>query len=85
MLATVPQLLLALVLAQLLNQRLRGRDCCGWACCCPNITSVAAVGIIFTLLFARDFGLVNWLLGHRRRRARSTGRTTAGRRGWRSR
>ena len=29
----------------------------------PNITSVAAVGIIFTLLFARDFGLVNWLLG----------------------
>ena len=30
----------------------------------PNITSVAAVGIIFTLLFARDFGLVNWLLGH---------------------
>ena len=30
----------------------------------PNITSIAAVGIIFTLLFARDFGLVNWLLGH---------------------
>ncbi len=30
----------------------------------PNVTSVAAVGIIFTLLFARDFGLVNWLLGH---------------------
>jgi cellobiose transport system permease protein len=29
----------------------------------PNITSVAAVGIIFTLLFARDFGLVNYLLG----------------------
>ena len=30
----------------------------------PNVTSVAAVGIIFTLIFARDFGLVNWLLGH---------------------
>jgi cellobiose transport system permease protein len=30
----------------------------------PNITSIAAVGIIFTLLFARDFGLINWLLGH---------------------
>ena len=64
MLATVPQLLMALALAQLLNQRLRGPHASGgWACCCPNITSVAAVGIIFTLLFARDFGLVNWLLG----------------------
>ena len=29
----------------------------------PNVTSVAAVGIIFTLIFARDFGLANWLLG----------------------
>ena len=29
----------------------------------PNITSVVAVAIVFTQLFARDFGLVNWLLG----------------------
>jgi cellobiose transport system permease protein len=63
-LATVPQLLMALALAQLLNQRLRGRTYWRMGVLLPNITSVAAVGIIFTLLFARDFGLVNWLLGH---------------------
>ncbi|MET1058290.1 MAG: sugar ABC transporter permease [Nocardioides sp.] len=61
--ATVPQLLLALGLAQLLNERLRARTFWRMGALLPNITSVAAVGIIFTLLFARDFGLVNWLLG----------------------
>ncbi len=63
-LATVPQLLIALALAQLLNQSIRGRTLWRMGVLLPNITSVAAVGIIFTLLFARDFGLVNWLLGH---------------------
>jgi cellobiose transport system permease protein len=63
-LATVPQLLMALALAQLLNQRLRFRTLWRMGVLLPNITSIAAVGIIFTLLFARDFGLVNWLLGH---------------------
>jgi cellobiose transport system permease protein len=63
-LATVPQMLMALVLAQLLNRRLRARTLWRMGVLLPNITSVAAVGIIFTLLFARDFGLVNWLLGH---------------------
>ncbi len=62
-LATVPQLLMALALAQLLNQKIRGRTLWRMGVLLPNITSVAAVGIIFTLLFARDFGLVNWLLG----------------------
>ena len=63
LLATVPQLLMALALAQLLNQRLRARTLWRMGVLLPNITSIAAVGIIFTLLFARDFGLVNWLLG----------------------
>ncbi len=63
-LATVPQLLMALALAQLLNQKLRARTLWRMGVLLPNITSIAAVGIIFTLLFARDFGLVNWLLGH---------------------
>jgi cellobiose transport system permease protein len=62
--ATVPQLLVALVLAQLLNQRLRARTLWRMGVLLPNITSIAAVGIIFTLLFARDFGLVNYVLGH---------------------
>jgi cellobiose transport system permease protein len=62
-LATVPQILMALGLAQVLNQRIRGRTFWRMGVLLPNITSVAAVGIIFTLLFARDFGLINWLLG----------------------
>jgi len=61
--ATVPQILMSLVLAQLLNQQLRARTLWRMGVLLPNITSIAAVGIIFTLLFARDFGLVNWLLG----------------------
>src|SRR6185295_16085733 len=28
----------------------------------PNVTSVAAVGIVFATLFQRDYGVVNWLL-----------------------
>ncbi len=61
--ATVPQLVTALALAQLLNQRLRARTFWRMGVLLPNVTSVAAVGIIFTLLFARDFGLVNYVLG----------------------
>jgi cellobiose transport system permease protein len=62
-LATVPQLLMALGLAQVLNQRLRGRTFFRLGVLIPNVTSVAAVSIIFTLIFARDFGIVNWFLG----------------------
>ena len=61
--ATIPQLLLALMIAQLLNRRIRGRTFWRMGVLLPNVTSVAAVGIIFTLIFARDFGLANWLLG----------------------
>ena len=63
-LATVPQIFFALVLAHTLNKRLRTPTLWRMGVLLPNITSVAAVGIIFTLLFARDFGLVNWALGH---------------------
>ncbi|MFJ6213936.1 carbohydrate ABC transporter permease [Streptomyces sp. NPDC092296] len=62
-LATVPQLLLALTLAHLLNYRLRGRTLIRMGVLLPNVTSVAAVTIIFVQLFGRDFGLVNWVLG----------------------
>jgi cellobiose transport system permease protein len=61
--ATVPQLTLALLLAHTLNKRLRMPTLWRMGVLLPNITSVAAVGIIFTLLFARDFGMVNWVLG----------------------
>ncbi|MGK5739162.1 carbohydrate ABC transporter permease [Micromonospora sp. URMC 103] len=64
LLSTVPQLLLALFLANLLNRTvLRARTFFRMAIFMPNVVSVAAVAIVFGMLFQRDFGLVNWLLG----------------------
>ncbi|USX52275.1 carbohydrate ABC transporter permease [Lentzea sp. HUAS12] len=62
-LATVPQLLMALVLASLLNQRLRGVTFLRMGVLLPIVTSVAAVGIVFSQVFDRDVGMVNGLLG----------------------
>lgn len=61
-LSTVPQLLLALWLANLLNRRLRNRTLFRMGVLIPNITSTAAVAIVFAQLFSRDFGLINWVL-----------------------
>jgi cellobiose transport system permease protein len=60
--SAVPQLLLALWIAHLLNQRLRGRLAFRMGVLAPYVTSVASVALIFNQLFARDFGLVNWTL-----------------------
>ena len=62
-LSTVPQLLLALGLAHLLNYRLRGRTFFRVAMLMPYATSVAAATLVFAQLFSRDAGLINWLLG----------------------
>lgn len=61
-LSAVPQLLLALWIAHLLNYRLRGRLFFRTGVLVPYVTSVASVALIFNQLFARDFGLVNWVL-----------------------
>src|SRR5256886_913281 len=63
LISTVPQLLMALGLAHLLNYRLRGRTLFRMGALVPNITSVAAETIIFVQLFGRDYGLVNYVLG----------------------
>jgi len=60
--ATVPQLLIALGLAHILNRRLRMRTLFRMGVLIPNITSVAAVALIFGQIFGRDHGLANWLL-----------------------
>jgi cellobiose transport system permease protein len=60
---TVPQILMALALAQVLNSRLRARTFFRMGVLLPNITSIAAVAIIFSQLFARDFGIINYLFG----------------------
>lgn len=63
LISTVPQLLMALGMAHLLNYRLRGRTFVRVGVLLPNVTSVAAVTIIFVQLFGRDYGLINWFLG----------------------
>ncbi|WAL64581.1 sugar ABC transporter permease [Amycolatopsis cynarae] len=63
LMTTVPQIVLALAIAHLLNRRIRARTFFRMGVLLPNITSVAAVTIIFAQLFGRDFGLVNWVLG----------------------
>jgi cellobiose transport system permease protein len=60
--ATVPQLLLALLVASWLNKRLRLRTGLRMGVLIPNITSVATVGIVFGFIFAERYGLANWLL-----------------------
>ena len=62
LLTTVPQILFALFIAQLLNRKVRTRTLFRMGVILPNITSVAAVAIIFAQLFGRDFGLINWVL-----------------------
>ncbi|MCE6998727.1 sugar ABC transporter permease [Saccharothrix sp. S26] len=63
-LSTVPQLLLALVLAHVLNHaRLRAALFFRMSVLVPYITSVAATAVVFAQLFDRDYGLLNWLLG----------------------
>jgi cellobiose transport system permease protein len=62
-LATVPQLALALLLAYALNQGVKGGTFWRMSVLLPNVTSVVAVTIVFGQLFGRDYGLVNWLLG----------------------
>ncbi|TDB73116.1 MULTISPECIES: carbohydrate ABC transporter permease [unclassified Micromonospora] len=60
--STVPQLLLALMLANALNRRIRGQMFFRLAIAMPIITSTAVVALIFSMIYARDFGLANWLL-----------------------
>jgi cellobiose transport system permease protein len=61
--STVPQLIFALILAHILNNRLRGQTMWRTGLLLPNITSVVAVTIIFGQLFGRDFGMINYVLG----------------------
>ncbi|MEU5435724.1 sugar ABC transporter permease [Streptomyces sp. NPDC020719] len=61
--STVPQLLMALGIAHLLNYKLRGSMFFRVAVLTPYATSVAAATLVFVLLFGRDYGMVNWALG----------------------
>jgi cellobiose transport system permease protein len=62
-LSTVPQLILALIIASLLNRRLRFRTGLRVGVLLPYITPLAASTLIFQQLFGHDFGIINHLLG----------------------
>ncbi|MFE5486854.1 carbohydrate ABC transporter permease [Streptomyces sp. NPDC056527] len=61
--STVPQLLMALGLAHLLNYKLRGRGFFRVAVLAPYATSIAAATLVFAQLFNTDYGLINTVLG----------------------
>jgi cellobiose transport system permease protein len=61
--STVPQLLLALGLAHVLNTRLHARTLFRMSVLLPQVTSLVAVTLIFTQLFSYDYGLINYVLG----------------------
>ena len=62
-LSTVPQLLLALVIANLLNRKLRATTWWRVGVLLPYVTPVAASSLVFAAIFARDSGMANWFLG----------------------
>ena len=61
-LSTIPQLLLALFLAHLLNKVIRGRMLFRLGIIAPIVTSTAVIGLVFSQIFSKDYGLANYLL-----------------------
>lgn len=61
--STVPQLLLALALAHVLNTKLHARTFFRMGVLLPQVTSLVAVALIFKQLFSHDYGLVNYVFG----------------------
>ena len=60
--SAVPQLMLALILASLLNRRLRMNSVFRVGILVPYITPIVASSIVFSTFFARDGGQANWIL-----------------------
>ncbi len=75
--STVPQLMIAMGIAHILNYKLRASTFWRVAMLAPYATSIAAATLVFVLLFGRDYGMINWALGAVGS-TRSAGRTTSG-------
>ncbi|MBO4210272.1 carbohydrate ABC transporter permease [Micromonospora echinofusca] len=63
LLSSVPQLLLALLIAALLNRKLRAQTWWRVGILLPYITPIAASTLVFNVFFSRDFGMANYALG----------------------
>jgi cellobiose transport system permease protein len=64
LLSSVPQIVIAVVLAALLDNQLRARTFWRMSILLPFVVSPVAVAIIFGSLFGDRYGLINELLGH---------------------
>lgn len=62
LLSSVPQLLLALIIANLLNRKLRAQVWWRVGILLPYITPITASTLVFSAFFSRDFGMANWAL-----------------------
>jgi cellobiose transport system permease protein len=62
LLATVPQLVVALMVANALNKRLRRPMLWRMLILAPIVTSVVAVGVIFARIWGQEYGMVNGFL-----------------------
>ncbi|AXI77667.1 carbohydrate ABC transporter permease [Peterkaempfera bronchialis] len=62
--STVPQLMMALGLAHLLNYQMRARGFFRVAILAPYATSIAAASLVFVQLFNSDYGFINQLIGY---------------------
>jgi ABC-type sugar transport systems, permease components len=61
-LSTIPQLLMALFLAHLLNRVIQGKMLLRFGIIAPIVTSTAVIGLIFSQVFSKDYGMANYLL-----------------------
>jgi cellobiose transport system permease protein len=64
LLSTVPQLVLAILIAAVLDTNLRGRTFWRMSVLLPYIVMPVAVTLIFSNMFGDKYGLVNTALGH---------------------
>jgi cellobiose transport system permease protein len=64
LLSTIPQLVCALFLAAVLDRELRAKTFWRMGVLLPFVVAPVAVGLIFTAIFADNFGLVNTWLGN---------------------
>jgi ABC-type sugar transport system permease subunit len=63
-LTVVPGMILGLLLALIVNTKLRGISIFRAAYFLPVVVPTVATAIIFRWLYNPDFGVLNWLLGH---------------------
>lgn len=64
LLSAVPQIVIALIIAAMLDQNLRGRTFWRMGVLLPYIVMPVAVALIFGNMYGDKYGLINTLLGH---------------------